>query len=236
MTQGNRVFQVAVAVVAFGVGVVAGAVMGTELGKDGLESLAFALIGGAMILIPGGLVVAALVAWKLRGARGAIATMLTVAVALPIGAMVGAWSFSTAPVPKVALQAPGQAQSDLSGGILPHTASPAGTVTCTSERDGAFVASIASDDLGELGPGTLRGSIDFISNPGVTVEISVDGADLAEGEQLSWYGQVRVDALNDDRSRGRITVDGLILVESSVASGDWPDTLNGTIDWLCEPW
>ena len=109
--------------------------------------------------------------------------------------------------------------------------------TCFSEADGSRVASVSFQDLGELGSGTLGGSVSLTDGPKAGIEIFIDDADLAGGEQPFWSGVAQVSTTTDDRSRGRVTMDALPGVELSEDRALlWPDTLSGTVDWVCDPW
>lgn len=120
---------------------------------------------------------------------------------------------------------------------------------CESTPDGQTVADVFGPDLGELGPGTLRGSITLAghgSDP-ASAAFFIDGGDLPDGSsQPFWSGPVRVSDLGLAGTSGVITFSGLgrdpdpaLKPGSSappVSAGAFPDALSGTVTWACQPW
>jgi hypothetical protein len=120
---------------------------------------------------------------------------------------------------------------------------------CTSTPDGRTVADVVGLDLGELGPGTLRGTV---SLPGqvsdqASASFFIDAGDLPDGSsQPSWSGAARVSDLGLDGMSGKLTFSGLgrdpdpALKPGSSApaasAGALPEVLSGTITWACQPW
>ena len=203
-----------------------------------------------LIVEVGGLVLLALavatVAWLARGRRGstAIRTLLLAAGALVLGAVGGVVS---APATGGEYQAPITLQSGGQGTLTLAGTTPAfaGTVnspiSCVSVPDGRSVQSVLGLAFGELGSGTIRGTVSGGSGDAWSVELYVDGGDIADGAaQPFWRGPVMIDHVDPDGISGKVTFSDLRLEagKDAVASAipGWPATLSGSLGWTCQAW
>ena len=232
-----------------------GALVGREIAR---ENTVYALFGGAittflLVVTIGGLVLVGLIALAVR--RGdmtfPISAMLVAAGTLAAGAVGGTVSASATGgtyIAPVILEAPGRMTLAMPGPVQ-FVAGTEASARCASTPDGRTVADVVGLDLGELGPGTLRGTI---SLPGqasgeASASFFIDAGDLPDGSsQPSWSGPVRMSELGLDGRSGKLTFSNLgrdpdaALKPGSSAppasSGTFPDALSGTITWACQPW
>ena len=202
-----------------------------------------------LIVEVGGLVLLALavatVAWLARGRRGstAIRTLLLAAGALVLGAVGGVVSAPAtggeyrAPI---VLHAGGLGTLTLDGTTPAFVGAGDSQVSCVSVPDGRTLESVLGLAFGELGSGTVRGTVSGAGNAW-SVELYIDGGDLPEGaEQPFWTGPAVVDRVDPDGVTGRVTFThlqpegGKGPVASAVAG--WPATLSGSLSWSCQAW
>jgi hypothetical protein len=198
----------------------------------------------------------ALIALKIRHGQvnQPIATILAAAGLLATGALGGhttAAAFGGLYRGPVVLETAGTATIDLRSGGLPFAARVASEASCASAPGGRAVASITALQLGELGSGSLRATIqlaDEASN-GASAEFWIDGGDLPEGSpQLSWNGPVEITEIAADGATGKLTFTNLEGISSdpalrgpesataSSSAGEWPATISGVVGWTCEAW
>ena len=210
----------------------------------GVPLLGMALVGGVV----GVAVVAAILA-RLRGTSIG-STLRFVALAtgvLALAAMIGAVTARATGaiyVEPIVLQAGGRIHVDVTSEGMPFVVRADAAAECASVPDGRLVGSITALDVGELGDGTLRGSIGLGTEPGQSrIEFFIDGADLPEGDLPPvWGGTVPIDEVTSDRSAGRASFDNLRLLDegkdpdATVPPSEWPESLSGTISWTCDPW
>lgn len=116
------------------------------------------------------------------------------------------------------------------------------SVTCVSVPDATAVGGVEGLDFGELGSGTLRGTLGLEPDgSGGHIELFIDGADLADGApQPSWAGAVGLRDLAADRAAGTAVFSELRYDDPEVSKGGpvptggpWPLTLSGTLHWEC---
>jgi hypothetical protein len=238
------------------IGVLGGRAIAYGLSQGGFSILGagvlIALFGAAVI----GLAAIGLVALRIRHGHlsQAVATVLSAAAILATGTIGGgATAAATGGVYRdaVVLRSAGEATLRLdTRGVLPFAARAASSVACDSEPDGRTVVGITALELGELGPGTLRGTVRLPVAPSdmPTAEFFVDLGDLPEGSiPPSWSGRVLVTAMGADRASGRLAFDGLALLipdkmpdeqsAAAIAVGKaWPTTISGEMSWSCQPW
>lgn len=249
----SRAGQIAGVGVAIGCGVV-GIGLGIAAG-DALSSRhggGFAVMGALLIgyLVGGvviGLVSIGLVALRFRHghASGAIKTVFAAAGFLAMGAIGGAATARIAEslyVPPRELMADAWTAAELDATSIPFVPLERGLAECRSMPDSRVVESITGFDLGELGPGTIRGTVSLDQNdPGTAhIELLVDGADLGEGAfQPFWIGQAEIVERTSDGSIGRILFENLLLQTNPDLPAPkiaWDAALSGRIDWRCQAW
>jgi hypothetical protein len=233
-------------IAAAGLGLIFGRQAAYNRSLGGLEGV-FAYV--TLIVEVGGLVLLALgvatVAWLSRGRRGstAIRTLLLTAGALVVGAVAGQL---TAPVTggeyvaPVILRAGGQGTLALDGTTPAFVGATNSQVQCESVPDGRSLQSVLGLAFGELGTGTVRGTVSGTGSSW-TVELYIDGGDVPEGaEQPFWNGPAVVDGVVPDGTTGRVTFTDLQpeAGKGAVASAPagWPATLSGSLRWSCQPW
>ena len=244
------------ALLLIGIGAaILGGLVGREIAR---ENSVYALFGGAiptffLIVTIGALALVAVIALAIR--RGnlslPISGMLVAAGMLATGAVVGDVTARTTGgtyVAPVVLEAPGTMTIAMPGDapFVPRTDASA---RCESTPGGSTVADVIGRDLGELGPGTLHGSIGFgvdgADQPAVS--FFIDGADLPDGTSLiSWTGRAQVIELGPSGTSGKLTFTGVGRDPDSAlkpgssappASADaFPDALSGSIVWSCQSW
>jgi hypothetical protein len=232
-----------------------GGLVGREIAR---ENSVYALFGGAiptffLVVTIGALVLIGLLALAVRHGDLSfpISTMLVAAGTLAAGAVGGnvtARATGGTSIAPVVLEAPGTMTLVMPGGVQ-FVAGTDASARCASTPDGRTVADVVGRDLGELGPGTLRGTI---SLPGqVSDEASasffIDAGDLPDGSsQPSWSGPARISDLGLAGTSGKLTFsilgrdpDPALKPGSSAppaSAGAFPDALSGTITWACQPW
>lgn len=227
-------------------------------GLEGIFGKAYLVLflGGVFIA----LVVIGLAATKFRHGHitWAIGSVFVSAALLVAGTLVGtataAATGGTYHEP-VVLVAPASVHLRLVPVALSFVAQDAGQAECHSIPDQRTFSDLSALDLGELGPGTLRGGFTIWANGSGSgsMELFIDGGDLPEGSPMvSWVGPATVTSMSPAGDLGALSFDGLVLsagdgkpvpVDSGqevtapapVASA-WPSTLSGTLDWTCEPW
>jgi hypothetical protein len=198
------------------------------------------LEGGAPVIVLG---VTGLVALLMRRGRVARFAIMS-AVLVPIG-MFGGISL-TDPLgvgyrAPLVLQSSGPATLQLAS-VSGFTANRGATTTCSSIGDSTVTDKVTGLDLGELGSGTLRGSLTL--QPGLTtghMELFIDGADIRDGGvQPFWEADAALADLGADALSGTATFGDLAYTDPSVQKGgptpsgsSWPATLSGTLHWDC---
>jgi hypothetical protein len=247
--------SVAVAVGACIVGVLAGRAIAYQGSVGGFGAVDAAVLAMFVIVAVVGLALIGLIATKFRHGHvsPAIGTLLAAAGLLAVGTLGGdATAASTGGLhhEPVVLTAPGQTRVELQAGAIPFVARDGGRADCSSGPDSQAVADITALDLGELGSGTLRATIGLPAQTadGATVELFIDGGDLAEGSmQPFWSGPVQVTDLGADGASGMLTFMDFELANpatkpdpgsSATASAvpGWPATISGSLSWTCQPW
>ncbi len=234
-------------VVGVGLGFVAGDALSPRHG-GGFTALLFGLIvylvGGVVI----GLMSIGLVAIGFRHghASGAIKTVFVAAGFLAIGAIGGVATARIAAslyTPPIELMAYAWTTAELDATSIPFVPLERGPAECRSMPDSRVVAWIMGLDLGELGPGTVRGWVTLDQdNPGMAhVELIVGGEDLPEGSfQPFWIGWAEIVERTSDGSTGRIRFENLLLQTGPDTSTGpkiaWDAALSGTIKWRCQAW
>ena len=244
------------ALLMIGIGAaIVGGFVGREIAR---ENSVYALFGGLiptffLVVTIGALVLVALIALAIR--RGnlslPISGMLVAAGMLAACAVVGdvtARATGGTYVAPVVLETTGTMTLAMPGGA-PFVPGTATTARCESTPGGSTVADVVGRDLGELGPGTLHGSIGFgvdgADQPAVS--FFIDGADLPDGTSLiSWTGRAQAIELGPSGTSGKLTFTGVDRDPDSAlkpgssapqASADpFPGTLSGTIVWSCQSW
>ena len=242
--------------IVLAIGVIGGRAIAYGISQGGLSILGAGvlifLFGAAVI----GLAAIGLVALRIR--RGhlsqAVATVLAAAAILMAGTVGGgATAAVTGGVYRdaVVLRATGEATLRLdTRGVLPFAARSAASAACGSEPDGRTVVDVTALDLGELGPGTLRGTLllPVVPSDMPTAEFFVDLGDLPDGSiPPSWSGRVLLTGMDADHASGRLAFDGLALLipdkmpeeqsSAAIAVGKaWPTTISGEMSWNCQPW
>jgi hypothetical protein len=230
--------------VPLGLGLAIGFDMGyrTSVPGNGFGALGGVIEGGALVIV---LCVIGITALALRRWRIARLAFLS-AVLVPIG-IFGGFSLSgplgLAYREPVVLQSAGPATIHLDS-VAGFTANPSATTTCSSSGDSTVTETVTGLDLGELGAGTLRGSLTL--QPTLTkghIELFIDGADIPEGGvQPSWGADAALADLGTDALSGTATFGDLAYTDPNVqkggpapSGGGWPATLSGTLHWDCHP-
>ena len=166
----------------------------------------------------------------------------TVASAAPGSPAPAGSTVPTASPEPVVLEADGATTDEIVAGRMTFVAKDGGRATCRSLPDSREVGDVTALELGELGPGTLRATLGLA---GPSLEVFVDGGDLPDGSfQPFWTGPVAVTPPPAEGGRGMAVFTQLRLEadpgskpgSSPAGTGDWPDTLSGTISWLCGAW
>lgn len=246
----SRAGQIAGVGVAIGCGVV-GVRLGFEEGdyqSRGGMAMAFAVLIWYLVgVVVIGLVIIGLVALRFRHghASGAIKTVFAAAGFLAIGAVGGAATARIAAslyIPPSYLMAYAWTTAELDATSIPFVPLERGLAECRSMPDSRVVGAIMSLDLGELGPGTFRGSFRLDqTNPGpAPIELFVDGGDIPEGSfQPWWTGTAEIVERTSDGSTGRIRFENLLLQTDPNLPAPkiaWDAALSGTIEWRCQAW
>ncbi|MEO8469137.1 MAG: hypothetical protein ABI573_05670 [Chloroflexota bacterium] len=249
------------AVAASFIGLFAGRALAFTSSRGGLESIFgimsyVLMLGGAFIA----LVVIGLVATKFRHGHvtWAIGSVFASAGLLVAGTLVGN---ATAPATggtyhePVVLVGPGSVHIRLNPVALSFVAQDAGQAECHSMPDHRTFNDLSALDLGELGPGTLRGGLTVWADGAGSgsIELFIDGADLPEGSSMvSWVGPATVTSMSPAGDSGTLSFDSLVLAAGdgkpapldggqevatpAPPASPWPLTLSGTLDWACQPW
>lgn len=244
------------ALVILGIGAaVVGGFVGREIAR---ENSVYALFGGAiptffLIVTIGAFVLVALIALAIR--RGdlsfPIAGMLVAAGMLAAGAVLGDVTARTTGgtyLAPVVLEATGTMTLAMPGGA-PFVPGTAISARCESTPGGSTVAEVVGLDLGELGLGTLQGTItlpDQVSDE-ANVSFFIDAGDLRDGSSPpSWSGLARASELGPAGASGTLTFSGLGrdpepalkpgMSAPTASPGAFPDALSGTVTWACQPW
>ena len=248
-------------VAAATLGLFAGRTLAYFSSQGGLEGIfgkvyVVLFLGGVFIA----LVVIGLAATKFRHGHitWAIGSVFVSAVLLVAGTVVGT---ATAPATggtyhqPVVLVAPASVHVRIDPVALSFVAQDAGQAECHSIPDQRTFSDLSALDLGELGPGTLRGGFTIWADGSGSgsIELFIDGGDLPEGSPMvSWVGPATVTSRSPAGDSGALSFDGLVLSAGDgkpvpVDNGqevatpaprpsDWPTTLSGTLDWTCQPW
>jgi hypothetical protein len=207
---------------------------------DGLASIGLAIEVGGLMLFFGILGLVALVARRPRGMffgfAGAGLVVLGTFVATQLADPLG-FGYQA----PVVIESSGQATFELDG-VANFVPKPSVAMSCASIGDSTATGTVTGLDLGELGPGTLRGTLSL--DPATTVEhlsLFIDGGDLAEGAaQPFWEGDATLRDLSPDAISGTAAFRDLAYTDGAVSKGGpapsggtWPTTLTGTLHWNC---
>ena len=114
----------------------------------------------------------------------------------------------------VVLVAPASVHIRFNPVALAFVAQDGGQAECHSVPDHRTFNDLSALDLGELGPGTLRGGFTIgTDGPGSgTLELFIDGADLPEGSAMvSWVGPAMVTSMSSAGDSGALSFDGLVF-------------------------
>lgn len=243
------------------VGLVAGRTFAYFSSQGGLEGMfgkvyLVLFLGGVFIA----LVVIGLAATKFRHGHvtWAIGAVFGSAALLVAGTFVGrataAATGGTYHEP-VVLVAPASVHIRFNPVALAFVAQDGGQAECHSVPDHRTFNDLSALDLGELGPGTLRGGFTIWADGSGSgsMELFIDGGDLPEGSPMvSWVGPATVTSISSAGDSGALSFDGLVrsagggkpvpvdsgqeLATPAPLASDWPATLSGTIGWTCQPW
>ena len=245
-----------VALIVMAVAAVAGIGIGREVAYEQSAGgfLPGVFILGVVILVEAAIVIIGVLALIIRRGHPSLAVGTTFAAAVLIAAGGVAGRTTAAQTgglyqPPVVLRAAGEAHLTVNAGGVSFVPRQADVAECMSLPDSREIEAISALDLGELGAGTLRGSI-HLPPPGggdATASFFIDGGDLPDGStQPTWSGTVRLDNLGPDRSSGTAVFEALAWNDSaakpgadgspSPPPGDWPPTITGSFTWRCTPW
>ncbi|HEX7949828.1 MAG TPA: hypothetical protein VF494_05740 [Candidatus Limnocylindrales bacterium] len=244
----SRVAGAAFLAIGMLVGVLLGRGVAYSTSIGGLSG-AFAVPLGASLLAVASLVAAAVgtVGWLARRRRssaailGAFGAAGTLVLGTGLGIVSAGATGGTYREP-VVLTSPGTGSLTLIRPELPFTANPDGPVQCASEGDGQVVHGITGLELGELGPGTVRGGLTLLLADGTgSLELFIDGGDLPDGaDQPFWTGAVTYAGVVADGTSGSVAFERLTREPAAgpVATADvrWPEVLGGTLRWTCQAW
>ena len=204
-------------------------------GAIGAAFAVLALIAELVLLVGVGLVATAIRRGHLTGA---IRTLLFAGALVGVGAAGGA-AYATAfgegsHVAGIASETPGTTTAELNPSSISFVARKGGEASCTSDADAGHVWRVTALDLGQLGTGTLRATLNLpAAASGLSAEFWVDGGDLPDGSaQPFWTANARIVELASDDLSGRVDV---TLAAEFAASADWPSSLSGSMSWICSP-
>ena len=238
---GRLAFAAAIAI-GFVAGVLAGRSAAYYQSMGGMSG-AFAPV--SLVFVAFGLGLVALVALLVARLRGTLPTarraVVAGALAYVLGASAGmataAATGGTYTLPVIETLG-GTAQATLERAPTSFQPRSDGGALCQTGPDTDELESITAEDLGELGPGTLRGTLWFDLDGGPRLNLAIDDVDLAEPGTALWLGPVALSNVAGDRSTGLATFDELALnVDSKMppAPEIYAGPLSGTFTWTCEP-
>lgn len=255
------IISLIVVVAASTIGLFTGRALAFMSSRGGLENIFgimsyVLMLGGAVIA----LVVIGLAATKFRHGHvtWAIGTVFGSAALLVAGTLAGlataAKSGGTYHEP-VVLVAPASVHVRLTPVAVSFVAHDAGQAECHSVPDHRTFNDLSALDLGELGPGTLRGGLTVWADGSGSgsMELFIDGGDMPEGSPMvSWVGPATVTSMSTAGDSGALSFDGLVLstgagkpvpadsgqevATPAPLASPWPSTISGTLDWACQPW